>query len=73
MVRTRLEKSKPINLYSLGKESNRIKTHRKTENGMGRCNEEGRGRTRRRSGGSDWKARAADREGWKAGCMMIPS
>jgi len=22
------------------------------------------------SGGSDWKARAVDREGWEAGCMM---
>jgi hypothetical protein len=22
-------------------------------------------------GGSDWKARSEDREGWKAGCMIV--
>jgi len=44
---THLEKPKPINLYSPGKEPYRKNTHRKTKNEMGRCTE-GRGRTRRR-------------------------
>jgi len=48
MKRTSLEKQKLINLYGLGKEPYRKKTHRKTENEMGGCSEEGHRRTMRR-------------------------
>jgi hypothetical protein len=48
MGRTRLDKPKSFNPYSIGKEAYMKKTHRKTENEMWGCNEEERGRTRRR-------------------------
>lgn len=61
MDRTRLEKPKPINSYSPGKRpAGRSKM--RWEDVVKKDMEE--------LGGSDWKAYAADREEWEAGCLM---
>jgi len=68
MGRACLEKPKSITMYSKREESNRKKTigrlRMRWEDLVKNDEEELRG-------GIDWKVRVADRDGWKAECIIV--
>jgi hypothetical protein len=66
MSRTCLEKQKPINSYNTGKETNGKRSIGRSKmrwEDVVKKDVEQLGRE------NNWKARTADRERWKAGCM----
>jgi len=69
MSRTRLEKPKPITPCSTRNEPYRYrkKTIRRL---IMRSEDVVKNYVEELGGGSDWKALAADRDGWKDGCMI---